>query len=188
MYTAEVIKNTISKFRYQIHTEYWYPNLIGIRDLSDVNTFNDTLILLQHRPTDILFLQFPITTDPGKANLINPVNPHGTAILCEGWHKELWKFGKHKGQYDAFVQNKPVMVYRDNDKNGSIDIESEETEFGTFGINLHKAGSNSTYVDKWSAGCQVFKKEENFNKVYNLCKASGVTIFDYYLIRKEDIK
>lgn len=187
MYTIEAIKDALAKFGYQIHEEYWYPNFIGIRDLSNVNTFNDTLILIQHRPTDILFKQYAFTTDPSKTNLENPVNKEGTAILCEGWHKEIWKFGLHKGQYEAFVQNEPVEVYRDNDKDDIIELSHEQIHEGIYGINMHKAGVDSTYVDKWSAGCQVFKKKEDFEAVLNLAKSSSFTVFDYYLILKDAI-
>ena len=42
-----------------------------------------------------------------------------------------------------------------------FDIFTKETT-GNYGINIHKAGQNSQDVDKWSAGCQVFQKSNDF--------------------------
>ena len=62
-----------------------------------------------------------------------------------------------------------------------------------YGINIHKAGGRvdgSTQIDKWSAGCQVFSKESDFNEFMDVCrKASGTwgNSFTYTLIESKDI-
>lgn len=56
---------------------------------------------------------------------------------------------------------------------------------GIFGINIHHAGADSQQIDKWSAGCQVFKRLEDFNIFINICKkASKIwgNLFTYTLI------
>ena len=83
---------------------------------------------------------FEATTDPSNLNLETPVNNKGCAVLREGVHKALWKIGKHKGQYKALVQANPCQVIRDNNRDDKIDI-TDNTDFGMFGINLHRASS-----------------------------------------------
>jgi hypothetical protein len=59
---------------------------------------------------------------------------------------------------------------------------------GLFGINLHKSGANSTYVNTWSAGCQVFGVESDFNEMMskaNNAKGLGQKYFSYFLINKK---
>ena len=53
---------------------------------------------------------------------------------------------------------------------------------GYFGINIHKAGLNSVNVDKWSAGCQVFKSAVDFDEFIRLCKMQTWDTFTYTLI------
>ena len=90
-------------------------------------------------------------------------------------------------------QKSPVKVYRDNNKDGDYDLIEENIDEGIFGINIHKAGSRvegSTQIDKWSAGCQVFSKESDFNEFMDICrKASGIwgNSFTYTLIESKDI-
>ena len=44
-------------------------------------------------------------------------------------------------------------------------------ETGLFGINIHRASQTgtTTYVDKYSAGCQVFSNADDFNVFMQLC-------------------
>jgi hypothetical protein len=53
-------------------------------------------------------------------------------------------------------------VYRDSD----LDLEYDENKItnGMYGINIHKAGRDSTWVENWSAGCQVFKRVKDFEE------------------------
>ena len=93
----------------------------------------------------------------------------------------------------ALRQKSPVKVYRDNNKDGDYDLIEENVQEGIFGINIHKAGrrvEGSTQVDKWSAGCQVFSKESDFNEFMDICrKASDIwgNSFTYTLIESKDI-
>jgi hypothetical protein len=69
----------------------------------------------------------------------------------------------------------------------------ENVQEGIFGINIHKAGkfvNGSTQIDKWSAGCQVFSKESDFNEFMEICrKARDIwgNSFTYTLIESNDI-
>ena len=50
--------------------------------------------------------------------------------------------------------------------------------------------NESYYVNKWSAGCQVFKKVADFNEFMDICrKARDIwgNSFSYTLIESEDL-
>jgi hypothetical protein len=81
----------------------------------------------------------------------------------EGQYIDSYEQGNHKGQYLALRQAKPLTVYRDYDRNATFDIGTNEST-GLYGINIHKAGEDSQDVNKWSAGCQVFQKKDDFDK------------------------
>lgn len=86
------------------------------------------------------------------------------------------------------VQVKPVTVYRDKDHDDQCDTDQGEST-GLYGINIHRAGTNSTNVDKWSAGCQVFSKDSDFEQFLILCRkqvsAGHGDIFSYTLLKEE---
>lgn len=171
----------------------YFLNLVGIRDLSQPNTFNDTLIYYYWDKNGSLISKEvkKFTTDPGVNSLTKPVNYKGCAILCEGWHRKIWVKGKHKGQYDAFVQYAPVKVYRDNNKDSTFDLDPHSIEEGVFGINLHRANANaeSTIVGGWSAGCQVVANPDDFNdllKVRDQAIKAGQAYFSYMLFDVSD--
>ena len=132
---------------------------------------------------------FPITTDPGLYWRENPMNLKGTAVLKEGQYRGMWKIGKHQGKYEALKQVKPCTVLRDANKDGKIDFTGEE-DTGLFGINHHRAGSHSTRVDKWSAGCQVQPNRTLYDIEMALFKASAKewgNSFTYTLIHERDL-
>ena len=121
------------------------------------------------------------------------MNKDGVAILKPGQYRGSHKLGLHQGKYEALRQQKPVKVYRDNNKDGKYDMIEENVHEGIFGINIHKAGkfvNGSTQIDKWSAGCQVFSKESDFNEFMEICrKARDIwgNSFTYTLIESNDI-
>ena len=134
---------------------------------------------------------FAATTEPGITSMTKPVSYKGCAILVPGQYRSAWKLGYHKGKYEAVVQYKPVKVYRDNNKDAVYDFNPKTIEEGTFGINIHKAGTHSTQVDNWSAGCQVFANKEDFEKFmklvhYQISQGHG-KLFTYTLINEEDL-
>ncbi len=61
---------------------------------------------------------------------------------------------------------------------------------GMFGINIHKAGTVSSFVENWSEGCQVFKRVKDFNEfmaIVNKAKDIHGNHFTYTLIESNDI-
>jgi len=116
--------------------------------------------------------EYQITTDPGLAGMVKPVNAKGTAILVADQYIDAYIIGKHKGRYDSLVQRGgEVKVYRDNDKDAEHDKDKESIESGWFGINIHRAKDEAytTTVGRWSYGCQVFADDDEFEEFMQLC-------------------
>tara|TARA_R110000851_G_scaffold116633_4_gene242930 strand:+ start:236 stop:877 length:642 start_codon:yes stop_codon:yes gene_type:complete len=171
-------------------------NLIGVRrDNQGTNTFDDFLLVIYRDEELMISNRYQITTDPGKYWLKNPTNPKGTAVLKPGQYRGTWQLGKHQGKYEALVQRKPVQVYRDNNRDETIDYNNITTmvDEGYFGINIHRSNpyDQSYAINKWSAGCQVFKKIDEYNKFIQICKDSAKIYgngFTYTLIAEKDLR
>lgn len=177
-YTIEELKEQFKKLGYK-----WLPfMLIGIRSNNDEpNKFDDTFILVNGDEIKA----FPNTTNPGVFWLKNPINTKGSAVLKPNQYVDCWALGLHRGKYEALVQVRDVVVYRDRDR----DVKSEETavtDKGCFGINIHRAnaGTVTQMVDKNSAGCQVFQNSKDFDYVISECKKSGQKYFTYTLLKE----
>ena len=85
----------------------------------------------------------------------------------------MYKIDKHRGLYDALCQRGgTVKCYRDKNKDDILDMDPDSVTEGMYGINIHKAGTNSTQVNKWSAGCQVFANAEDFGEFMSICYAA----------------
>ena len=100
--------------------------------------------------------------------------------------------GLHQGKYEALRQRKPVKVYRDNDKDLEYDTDEDTIKEGIYGINIHRSNpyDQSYYVNKWSAGCQVFKKVADFHEFMDICrKAKDIwgNSFSYTLIESKEL-
>jgi len=171
-------------------------NLIGVRRANaGTNTFDDFLVVLyKDQNLKEVCKVYPITTDPGEHWLKHPINPKGTAILCPGQFRGTWKLGTHQNNYEALVQRKPVKVWRDNNKDEIIDYQQLKLiNEGYFGINIHRSNpyTESFLVNKWSAGCQVFQKIDDYKEFMELCKSSAALYgnsFTYTLITEEDLR
>jgi len=178
---------TLKSKGYIIYNKPYQLNIVGVRDDSTTpNKFDDFIyVFWKNDKGGWEGKYFTATTDPGTYYLKNPLSKLGAAILKEGQWVDSYIIGKHRGEYDALVQRKPVTVIRDYDRNAILDFNNGREETGLFGINIHKAGRDSSDVDKWSAGCQVFQKSDDFNTFMDLArKHSGLygNKFTYTLI------
>lgn len=138
------------------------------------NKFDDMLYTVFKVSGEWKIISWPVTTDPGLYYRENPANVEGVAILAPGQYSGSHQIGLHRGKYEALVQRKPVAVYRDNDYDNVLDMDERTLDIGIFGINIHKAGKNSTQVDNWSAGCTVFAKESDFDSFMSLAKQASI--------------
>jgi hypothetical protein len=168
-------------------------NIVGVRNDSTgdkvTNVFDDFITLSYKENGVWKFHCWPATTDPGKKGVMEYHNAAGVARLVEGQYRGSHTIRLHQGKYEALGQAKNVKVYRDANRDMKYD-ETRITE-GVYGINIHKAGADSTYVENWSEGCQVFKKSADFEEFMKICrKARDIhgNSFSYTLIGSNDIK
>jgi len=168
-------------------------NIVGIRNETTgdkvTNVFDDYLTLSYKENGSWKFHIWPATTDPGTKGILETTNKSGIARLVEGQYRGSHTIRLHQGKYEALGQAKNVKVYRDANR----DMKYDETkiEEGIFGINIHHAGADSTYVENWSEGCQVFKKSADFEEFMKICRKSRDihgNSFSYTLIGSNDIK
>ena len=170
----------------------YHLNLVGVRN-SDTgkkvtNVFDDKLTLSYQVGGQWVYKEWTITTDPGTKGVKEYHNAAGVARLVPGQYIDSHFLGKHQGKYDALKQIRNVKVYRDPNR----DMTYDETKIqeGVFGINIHKAGKDSTYVENWSEGCQVFKREADFNSMMEVVRKAtqvGFKSFTYTLIESKDL-
>ena len=167
-------------------------NIVGVRNSATGNAVTnafDDVITVSYKVNGIwAYNEWANTTDPGTKGVKEFHNAAGVARLVEGQYRGSHTIGLHQGKYEALKQQKPVKVYRDANKDMTYD-ESKIQE-GIFGINIHKAGVDSTYVENWSEGCQVFKRAADFEHFMELCRSSAKihgASFTYTLIESKDI-
>lgn len=150
--------------------------LFGIRNSNrKPDAWDDLVGFLRHLPHNrVQLCLFPATTDPGAIFFGKPINSNGTALLVPGQHKAMWTPGMHKGKHPALVQNAPVPVYRDNDKDFEFDLDKDTIETGMFGINGHAAYRDGLLtVGPSSAGCQVFRVAADTARVLHAVREQG---------------
>jgi len=158
-------------------------HFIGIRSKANLsNQFDDLFCIVNNDKLQ----WFTCTTNPGTHWLKNLLNPSGTALLKPAQYLDGYKIGLHQGKYEAFIQNKPVTVYRDKDLD-EVAEETATTETGFFGINIHRTndtGVVSKLIDKWSAGCQVLNNPADFKTLLESAKATKKPTFTYTLLKE----
>jgi hypothetical protein len=167
-------------------------NIVGVRNSATgnkvTNAFDDVITVSFKENGLWFYKEWANTTDPGTKGVKEFHNAAGVARLVEGQYRGSHTIGLHQGKYEALRQTKPVKVYRDANR----DMTYDETKIqeGIFGINIHKAGVDSTYVENWSEGCQVFKRAADFEEFMTICrkaaKIHGAT-FTYTLIESSNI-
>ena len=199
-YTREQIERAVKAKGYK-----WFEdaankgydvNVVGVRNNSPAvykkvtNVFDDWLtVTFKDSLGNWNFFCWNATTDPGKKGVQQYHNAKGVARLVPGQYRSAWMVDKHQGKYDALCQRLgEVTVWRDGNKDLVFDEIKKDT--GIFGINIHKAGTDSTWVENWSEGCQVFKRVKDFNEFMSICKRAAKihgNKFSYTLLESTDI-
>jgi len=173
-------------------------NMIGVRNTDNLqqDVIND---FLGFWTKDEIFI-CKGTTDPSVHFTKNTVdrNPAGTFHLIEGFHRQIWCVGQHKG-YEALVNNwqhcKPTRGWRDANYNFVRDPEDVEV-CDYFGINFHRMHPTSVVgsIGRYSAGCQVVQHPKDFKYIMDKVKASWMyrgtyakTVFNYMLFEKDEM-
>ena len=193
MFTREQIEAAVKAkgYKYFENGEF-NVNVIGIRNTAPgkkvTNLFDDWISLSYKEGGVWKFFIWAATTDPGTKGVKEFHNAGGVARLVPGQYPGSHHVGLHQGKYEALKQKANVKVYRDANKDMVYD-ETKITE-GVYGINIHHAGADSTYVENWSEGCSVFKKIKDFDAFMVICKKAAAlqgNSFTYTLIESKDI-
>ena len=202
-YTREQIEKAVKskghKWFDDTNNKGYDVNIVGVRNAETedrvTNKFDDCVTISYKKNGEWKYFCFKATTDPGDDYMDNPiVEEKGCAILKEGQYRGSHKIRLHGGKYPALGQKKDVTVYRDKNKDGKYDFDESKADTGLFGINIHRAtsraGKTSTYVDKWSAGCQVIASNDDWTKFLKICeRAKDIhgNSFSYTLLNSNDI-
>jgi hypothetical protein len=199
-YTREQIETAVKAKGYKwfddASNKGYDVNIVGVRNNAPnvakkvTNVFDDHLtISFKDASGNWQFYCWMATCDPGKKGVQQFHNKKGVARLVPAQYRGVWKIDLHQGKYEALCQrNGNVTVWRDANK----DLVFEETtkDTGMFGINIHKAGQDSTWVENWSEGCQVFKRVKDFDEFMKICKSASKihgNNFSYTLLESTDI-
>ena len=157
-------------------------NIIGWRSRNGrVNHFDDFISVVVRSEDIFKEAVWEATTRPGSPWLRTPITERGAAILVPGQYLNAYCLGVYKG-YECLRQFGPLSVYRDNDRDEDFDAQIDTIETGYFGIHIHKAGLLSNFVGTWSAGCQVFRRKDDFESFIEICKRSNKNYFTYTLL------
>lgn len=194
MFTREQIEKAVKAKGYKYFENGDYNvNVIGIRNnlpgKKVTNVFDDWLSISFKINGVWQFYIWNATTDPGKAAQLAGNNGTGTARVVPNQYPGSHMIRLHQGKYEALGQKGNISVYRDADKDLEYD-EDKITTGSNYGINIHKAGRDSTWVDNWSHGCQVFKRVMDFDAFMKICKQAAKihgNSFTYTLIESKDI-
>ena len=195
MYSKEQIEKAVKSQSY-----VWFDgakdydvNIVGVRNAIPgqkvTNLFDDKLTLSYKINGEWFFHEWDATTEPGKKGVMQFHNSGGVARLVPDQYRGVYKVSMHQGKYQALCQRLgDVTVWRD--KNRDMDFDEITRDTGIFGINIHKAGTVSNFVENWSEGCQVFKRTKDFNDfmvIINRAKEIHGNHFTYTLLISSDI-
>lgn len=174
MKQVQKMKTLIRSKGFEFYERPLEVNIIGVRSPFTVaNRFDDEIHVLFKTDTGKWeYRVFKATTDPGTYWLNNPMSPQGTAILQQGQYKNTYALGLHRGKYMALVQALgEVSVLRDYNRDAVLDFSSATPDRGFFGINIHRAqvSGKTKFIDRHSAGCQVFEDAADFETFIKLC-------------------
>jgi hypothetical protein len=194
MFTREQIEKAVEAKGYKYFENGDYNvNIIGIRNSAPgkkvTNMFDDWLTISFKVNEVWQFHIWSATTDPGKAPMLLGNNGTGTARVVPGQYSGSHMIRLHQGKYEALGQKGHIRLYRDANKDLIYD-ESKITDSYNDGINIHKAGRDSSWIDHWSHGCQVFKRVMDFDVFMKICKQAAKihgNSFTYTLIESKDI-
>ena len=188
-----LVMQRAQRIGHQVWGDPWRLWLFGIRSRTrTAGTFDDTLGCCWTEGDGIWRSQvWRGTTDPGLKYLQNPMKRAGCAILVAGQYLDTWTIDLHSGKYKALCQRAgDVAVYRDANRDASLDLDPSTISRGRFGINLHAStriqGNELEVVGPYSAGCQVHATEVGFTSMMDLAEKqvanTGRKTFSYTLL------
>jgi len=187
----KLILNTFKNKGYKFFSSPFSVNIFGIRMETNTNLFDDLICIAFYDDNKKFnFITFEATTDPGVDYLKKPLSIDGCAIMVEGQYLGAFKLGPHGStKYLACRQNKPIPVYRDNNRDTIHDMSAKTIKTGIYYTNIHH-GWSAKVVGNNSGGCQVIKSKTRFEKEFLPLVQKSVKLygedFTYTLFNKKD--
>jgi hypothetical protein len=169
-------------------------NIVGVRSKNKrAGKFDDMIYIAYKDGGAEQLFSAKCTTDPSAHWLKNPLNKKGTAILVPGQYFGAYKIGIHgrswkSGGYPALEQVKPMLYWRDNNKDYTLDMRGNKYR-SVAKTNIHRASKwkIEQWVGRYSAGCQVIQNIDKFNKFIYICRIAKKVYgnkFTYTLIQQ----
>ena len=184
----------------------WLPShgqvlLVSIRGESPLgtNSFDDRAgTVYRDREGNLEVKLYDATNDPGTYWLENPSRPGGCAVPRAGYYTGSMQLGDHRGK-PGLVNWGLVAIGYDRyitDGSGGWKVNlADQKDY--IGLNIHRAGKASTHVNKYSAGCTVFAKEEDLEAVLKTCelglafsigsRAAASIFFSYAILEYSEV-
>ena len=193
--------------KYKVFTKPYMLNIIGVRNAdTDPDKFDDYIyVIWKDDKGKWNGKRYNATTDPSTKYLkqggFKKGSNTGTAILPQGQYLDKWHIRGHGqtgykalGQYKQ-GEDKKLCVYRDYDRNSTLNFDVDTKTCGHYGINIHRAiaggaddgKGNTKTIGVYSAGCQVFQNYYCFQEFMQMAyKQQGLygDSFSYTLIDK----
>ena len=169
-------------------------NIIGIRNVIDPkdNRFDDQIVIAYRCNGKWITETAAFTTDPGAYWLTKEDYRDCAVYMHPQQARGAYKIGSHRG-YKALRQIRSVRFWRDGDKSFSPRYGGPIFK-DMIGLNIHRSSKKeggSLYVDRWSAGCQVFQNNNDFERFLELCELQisslGYRTFTYTLITNKEV-
>ena len=102
--------------------------------------------------------------------------------------------GDHRGKPGLLNRGLTPITYNRYLSDGEGGWKINESNSANFiGQNIHRAGTASTQVDRWSAGCTVFARAADMDEVLNTCERAldfckgGTLYFSYAILEHNEV-
>ena len=189
MWKPEILTKIQEEYGFMVFDDGPYDlNIIAVRNLeNNANQYDDKLHVCYlsedgHWREDI----FQVSTDPGRYWLEKEDYKACAVYAHPQQARGAYQVGKHRGKYEALVQWRPVLYWRDGNKDEKADYGGEVFK-DIIGLNIHRSSiHDSDEVNKYSAGCIVFSKmaewEAFMELVHKQKRIMGFHTFTFTLI------
>jgi len=149
-------------------------NIVGFRKLGDpdgFNQFNDRICIIYKLNQKWIVEEGAATTDAGRYWLTKADYKPCAIMFHPQQARGAYQLGLHGGKYEALRQWKPVKFWRDGNKDEHLNYDGPVYKDLIY-LNIHRSSvreHGSLYVDKWSAGCQVWQDPKDHARMVELC-------------------
>ena len=189
MWKPSILTKIEEEYGFKVFDDGPYDlNIIGVRNMeNNANQYDDKLHVC-YLSEDGKWREdiFQVSTDPGRY-WFEKEDYKACAVYAHPQQaRGAYKLGKHRGKYEALVQWRPVLFWRDGNKDEKADYEGVAHK-DVIGLNIHRSSiHDSDEVDRYSAGCIVFSKMNEWKAFMELVhkqkETMGFHTFTFTLI------